>query len=294
MDFDYRQPAIPYGWLRAILFLIVWLLGIAFIQVIGLFLIDVIDGSSALSKNNLLGSIAGWSLMLVYTIFLTFFFRKSIDRQSFNSLGFWVTERKHDLLTGFLLGAILIAGGAFYLGQSDHIEFSPGSLDWKGIIGYLVFFLLVSVFEELVFRGYILNNLMQSMNKYAALALNAIPFGLIHATNPNVETLGIVNVILAGFFLGATYIYTKNLWFPIGLHWSWNFFQGPIFGFEVSGNPTDSVLAQEVLENNIQTGGDFGFEASIITTFMLVITTFVLMFLFSRKSVHGQKILGDD
>ena len=86
--------------------------------------------------------------------------------------------------------------------------------------------------EELVFRGYLLSNFMESMNKYYALLYNSILFALMHSVNPNFNFIDFINLFLAGLLLGLPYVYTKNLWYPMSLHFAWNFFQGPVFGLD--------------------------------------------------------------
>ena len=79
-------------------------------------------------------------------------------------------------------------------------------------------------------------------------------------------------MFLAGILLGLSYIYTKNLWFPIAFHFSWNLFQ-TIFGFNVSGQNTYSLIEFEITENTILNGGDFGFEGSIFATIFMILTS---------------------
>ena len=118
-------------------------------------------------------------------------------------------------------------------------------------------------------RGYILNNLMTSMNKYAALVLSSIIFMAAHLMNANLSILGVINLFLAGLVLGIYYIHKRNLWFSIGMHLTWNFFQGPVFGFEVSGYETHSIIGQNIQGSEIITGGEFGFEGSILATILI-------------------------
>jgi hypothetical protein len=120
----------------------------------------------------------------------------------------------------------------------------------------------VAVTEEVLIRGYVLKNLMVSFNKYVALIISSLLFSLIHGANPNVDWLGLVNLFLAGILLGLSYIHTRNLWFPIALHLSWNLFQS-LFGFNVSGQDFYSLVNFTIVENSMLNGGDFGLEGSV-------------------------------
>ena len=120
-------------------------------------------------------------------------------------------------------------------------------------------------------RGYILKNLCESFNKYIALIFSSMVFMLMHIGNPNISVLSVINLFLAGIFLGIYCIHKNNLWFPIGAHFTWNYFQGPIFGFEVSGNKVKSLFNQNLIGSDIITGGEFGFEGSILLTFLMII-----------------------
>jgi hypothetical protein len=129
---------------------------------------------------------------------------------------------------------------------------------------------IVALNEEILMRGYILNNLMDSMNKYWALLISATIFSVLHGMNPNISFLAIINIMLAGIILGSSYIFTRNLWFPISLHLFWNFFQGPVLGYSVSGMKIDSVFKVTLLGNTTVNGGQFGFEGSIVCTVLLI------------------------
>lgn len=96
--------------------------------------------------------------------------------------------------------------------------------------------------------------------------------------------LPFINILLAGLLLGFMYIYTRNLWFPISLHLFWNWLQGPVLGFEVSGADFDkTLLTLNLPTKSILNGGDFGFEGSIICTALIAILIGVLWFTQHRR-----------
>ena len=205
-------------------------------------------------------------------------FRKYVDKKSIVSLGIEFPEFKSDLNYGLLWGAVLIAVGFLILYAAGFITVTAVQFPILNLISFFVIFIVVSLNEEIMFRGYVLNNMMTSMNKYIALIISSIIFMAVHLMNANLSILGTVNLFLAGLVLGMYYIYMKNLWFSIGMHLTWNFFQGPIFGFEVSGYETHSVIIQNIQGSEIITGGEFGFEGSIIAT-VLIISIIIFLYL---------------
>ena len=137
--------------------------------------------------------------------------------------------------------------------------------DLGGLVLSWGLMLLVAITEEICVRGFVLGRLLNSgMNKYLALFLSAFLFSILHLFNPNFSMLPFINILLAGLLLGFMYIYTRNLWFPISLHLFWNWLQGPVLGFEVSGADFDkTLLTLNLPTKSILNGGDFGFEDSI-------------------------------
>src|SRR5258708_25291372 len=151
---------------------------------------------------------------------------------------------------------------------------------------------LIAFSEELVFRGYILGNLLDSVgNKWVALVLSSVLFAAFHFTNPGIHTLAFVNLLLAGLLLGINYIYTRNLWFSFLFHLSWNFFQGPILGFRVSGLNLPTLLVAEPKGDLFITGGEFGLEGSILNTTVSVIALCVLALVFEKKYAQPQQLM---
>tara|TARA_B100001142_G_scaffold234044_1_gene232408 strand:+ start:172 stop:1041 length:870 start_codon:yes stop_codon:yes gene_type:complete len=280
------SPRIKSGWIRATLFFIVSLITSQIFAGIGLVVVLIATGFdlSALSnQEEITSAVKGVKFLLPLKVieFLSvmlcvWLFIRFIDRKPLESIGLRIKGYEKDLKMGLALGAGLIAIGFLILFILGYLSVDGFSFPVGTLILYFLLFVVVSFHEEIMMRGYVLNNLMQSMNRYAALSISSVIFMSIHLLNPNVNFLSVVNLFLAGIVLGIYYIHKPNLWLPIGMHLTWNFFQGPIFGFEVSGIETKSIINQSVRGNEIITGGAFGFEGSILAT-ILIITIIVYL-----------------
>ena len=169
---------------------------------------------------------------------------------------------------GFLL--MLLTGGITITGVHVH---------GAALLQTWVFFFFVAVFEETMCRGFLLGRMMDAgVNKFVALILSSAVFAILHLANPNLAALPLVNLLLAGVLLGSAYIYTRNLWFAILLHWFWNWLQGPVLGFEVSGNNFGmNLLTLERTDNDLLNGGAFGFEGSLVCTVLMLAGIFLII-----------------
>jgi membrane protease YdiL (CAAX protease family) len=138
-----------------------------------------------------------------------------------------------------------------------------------------------AIFEETLFRGIIFRITEEKLGSYFALLISALIFGAIHLANPNSSLVaGIGLAIQAGLLLAAAYIYSRNLWFPIAIHFAWNFTQSAIFGANVSGNEISKTLITSKIEGaEWFTGGQFGPEGSIQATVFCLIATILLLVL---------------
>ena len=274
-------PRIKSGWLRATLFFIASFITSQIFAGIGLVIVLLATGfdlnalanqeeitNAAKDVNFLLPLkiIEFLSVMLCVWLFVRF-----IDRKPLESIGLTLKGYEKDFRLGMALGAGLIAIGFLILFILGYLSVDGFSFPLGTIVLYFMLFVVVSLHEEIMMRGYVLNNLMQSMNRYVALSFSSVIFMSIHLLNPNISFLSVVNLFLAGIVLGIYYIHKPNLWLPIGMHLTWNFFQGPIFGFEVSGIETKSIIDQSIRGNEIITGGAFGFEGSVLATISITI-----------------------
>ena len=237
---------------------------------------------NTIPKTSIQALIAAFSTV-VGTFVVIWLFRKYVDKKTFKSLGFADIAVKKDTFMGFLFGFIIILLGFSTLIITKQIAFQNIQFSPVDLILSFGTFILVAVSEELLVRGYILNNLMMTQNKYVALIISSLIFSLLHSGNHFITPLSIFTLFIAGLFLGLTYIYTKSLWFPIALHFSWNFFQGAIFGFNVSGFDHYSLIKISYKTSNIWNGGGFGFEGSILSIIFQLIAIVLIYFLFKDR-----------
>jgi membrane protease YdiL (CAAX protease family) len=290
-----KTPLIKPGWLRVLLFCSAYLLTILIIATgVGFLIVwikkDSIATGNLLDPKELLGGDYLWVSVissLVFSSLLVFLFRKVIDRKSFLSLGLFSSGYVSDALSGLFLSTGLLGVGALILYVTRHLQWTDINFNGSELFIELGLLLMVAFTEELVFRGYILNNLMESFNKWVALGISALLFTLSHIVNPGINIIPIANIFLAGILLGINYIYSKNLWFAIFFHLGWNFFQGPILGFKVSGLELSSLLETELKGDLSITGGGFGFEGSIIDGAITFVVIVLLYLVYERKYGSG-------
>lgn len=155
------------------------------------------------------------------------------------------------------------------------------------LVSAFFLFLYVAVGEEILFRGILFRWIDEKWGFIAALIVSALLFGFMHYGQPGATWWSSLAIAIeAGLLLGAAYKYSGTLWLPIGIHWAWNFVQGNIFGFEVSGGDAGTALLQATVNGpDILTGGKFGAEASVITVVLgLALSAWYLLRYFAKQS----------
>jgi membrane protease YdiL (CAAX protease family) len=195
--------------------------------------------------------------------------------------GWWL-----DCGFGLALGAglmtllVLVGLGAGWVRITDTVR--PRSGFAVRFLGLVVAFVVVGVYEELLLRGYLLTNAAEGLVRrlgdrgavVGATLLSSLVFGLAHTTNPNATLLSTVAIVVAGIMLAVGYVLTGELAVPIGLHTTWNLFQGGVYGFPVSGLGVGaSLVVVEETGPDLVTGGDFGPEAGLLGLGAMVVGT---------------------
>ena len=275
------------GWLTAILSIIPFFIFVSFFQGIGVGLSTVLgergvidfDFDKYLEIEDMRDFLVADTIIqyfdLIGVLLLLWILMRFVDKEPFIKLGFSLKGKINDIILGMTLGLLLMAVGYTILILLGEIKFIGFNYDLKNIILLFLLFIAVSIAEETYVRGYVLKNLLQSFNPIISLIISSAIFSLLHFFNPNVNYIALTELFIAGILLGISYVYTKNLWFPIALHLSWNFFQ-VMFGFNVSGMDTYSLIEFEIIENNNINGGDFGFEGSYLSILFSLIMMYFL------------------
>ena len=275
------------GWLTAILSIIPFFIFVPFFQGFGVGLSTVLglggvidfDFDKYLEIEDMRDFLVADTIIqyfdLIGVLLLLWILMRFVDKEPFIKLGFSLKGKINDIILGMTLGLLLMAVGYTILILLGEIKFVGFNYDLKNIILLFLLFIAVSIAEETYVRGYVLKNLLQSFNPIISLIISSAIFSLLHFFNPNVNYIALTELFIAGILLGISYVYTKNLWFPIALHLSWNFFQ-VMFGFNVSGMDTYSLIEFEIIENNNINGGDFGFEGSYLSILFSLIMMYFL------------------
>lgn len=189
-----------------------------------------------------------------------------------------------DLALGGLLGAVLFSLVVLELALGGFYRVVAVQGSW-GVAMVIPVLLGSAVLEELLFRGVIFRLIQEWVGMWVALAVSAVLFGLAHAANPGATWISSLAIALeAGVLLGAAFALTRNLWFPIGLHFAWNFFEGPVYGTSISGATLHaSLVTAQISGARIVTGGSFGPEAGVPAILTCLVAAIVLLALATRS-----------
>ncbi|MBE0392214.1 CPBP family intramembrane glutamic endopeptidase [Flavobacterium sp. PL002] len=271
------------GWQRMLLIIIPYFMIVGIFQYIGAiiagFNIDEFNYDKTSFQKVIVSLFSCMGTLLVIALFMQY-----LDKEKFIKLGFQIKNKLKDIKLGLLVGFAIMSFGFLILMFSGQITFIRVNFDLKEILLSILLFTFVAITEETLLRGYILRNLMTSFNKYLALLVSSVVFSLMHAFNPNIDLFALVNIFLAGILLGLSYIHTKNLWFPISLHLSWNLFQS-WYGFKVSGLTMYSLVEFTLNDKNRINGGDFGFEGSVLAVVFQFIAILGIEIYFRKRNV---------
>jgi hypothetical protein len=256
----------------------------------------------AAANRPLLAALISPTATFLMMLAATFLAGRWIDRRKFTAFGLHFSPAWWgDLGFGLVLGAVLM-GLIFGVGlltgtiavEDMLVSHLPSRTFFPVFMYVLVKYIFVGIYEELAFRGYYLINLAEGFYSLTpvsrrngvlfAWTVSSVVFGFLHAFNPNASLISTLNIILAGLFMGLGMLLTGELAIPIGVHISWNFFQGAVFGFPVSGTRNaGTVIGTKLTGPAWFTGGSFGPEAGVLGLLALILGCLLTVLWVRRK-----------
>jgi membrane protease YdiL (CAAX protease family) len=280
--------------------LVLMLLGGAFTLALSLVL-----GPAALAfQESSLSFVAQGVLLFTSAALVGWGCNRFLEDLPWRALG-WAFHQRwlRDWLAGTLVGALslLLAAGIAAAAGGLRFAFVAGEMlpaASRTLLGSALIFICAAAAEEIMFRGYPLQTMTRARLAWVGLILTSVPFALVHLFNPHVAPgFTFLNTALAGVWLGVAYLRTRSLWFPLGVHWSWNWSMGAILGLPVSGieKITPAPLFRSVDTGPAWlTGGAYGIEGGIACTLALALSTLFIWRTRLVRATQEMKQLTDE
>ena len=199
-----------------------------------------------------------------------------------------------ELSIGMLMGFVLIISSVSILWLTGVASFSFNGFS-MGLLLYLFSVLGILVisaaYEEILFRGYIFQSLIEGSNFWITLGLYSLLFGAAHLSNEGITIFSIAVTIIAGVFLGVIYFKTRALWMCIGVHFIWNWTLGPLFGMGLSESKflRRSLFAYQPSESFFIYGRDVVSEM-ILGVLLLALTIYLWKAKWLRPAEYNRKL----
>ncbi|MDF2504962.1 type II CAAX endopeptidase family protein [Clostridium sp.] len=244
---------------------------------------------NALNLNTPMGFIT-MLLQCLCMILSIFIFWKKFDKKPIKNIGLINIKNGYsDLIKGLILGGIALTIVFLILFTTGNIKpiasLNRPNFNISALTG-LILFIFVGINEEMFARGYCFTVLRQSTNKWIAIIVSSIMFAVMHSLNSGISLLSYVNLFLFALLAMYMTIKSKNLWLSIGFHITWNYFEGNVFGFLVSGNEANGIFNVRNTIDNIVNGGKFGPEGGLVVTFVLCLCFLFMWKFYKAKTIN--------
>ena len=250
------------------------------------------------SFSTIIFSIMSYFVLYLY-FYLFLFWVKVIEKNPLSSLGFVKRNWLKYLVWGIMISLVQMGVIALVYQVSGIGSFVLNELSLEPllfILGLFPFWLLQGGTEEVATRGWLLTRIAARTNLPLAIAISSSLFGILHMGNAGVTFLSVLNIILDGVLAGLLFIYTDSIWLVVAQHGTWNYVQGNLLGFQVSGTGADASIFSFTMGDGPDwlTGGVFGAEGSIITTLVLLVSLLIVYRLGERKErVDNEQVCHD-
>lgn len=236
-----------------------------------------------------------WAELLKYYGFAVFFavalfYSKIIEKRKPSTLGF--NKKFGDVFAGGLIAVALLSVIIVICCVTNTLSFNGFGKDFDLVylVAWFAAFFVQSLAEEAISRGFLLSSLSKKTSLLLAVFVSSTAFALPHLptvfdADIQFAIIGVINLYLVSIVFSLLYLLKSNIYIVSGLHWIWNFVLNGVMGLSVSGsNGNEKALMNFTVESqNILSGGVYGLEASIITTVVLGIVSFVLIKIYCKR-----------
>jgi membrane protease YdiL (CAAX protease family) len=238
-------------------------------------------GTDFSARNVILGELFAFGAILLASAVMSKFERR---RLADYGLPFWQALRKQ-FWTGAMWGFVMLSFIVAMMAVTH--AYSPGGLTlspWEivkfGLL-WAIAFLMVGLFEEFCFRGYVQFTLTMGIGFWPATGITCILFALAHRGNPGENWVGVVEIVLIAFFLCMALRRTGNLWFAIGWHMAFDWGESFFYSTPNSGiHATGHMLNASLTGSQWLSGGSVGPEASVFDLLVTIAGILLLIKLY--------------
>ena len=280
----------PHAVLQILLFILVFM-GASIIQTIGMMPAMLEGGIEAAANPELLMQKDSFMLLSLWIciveILVPILYCVCIEKRSALSMGFQKKKWIRSYAKGLLIGTFLIIAtwAMGYVAGVYHYE-TLANIQIVAVLFYAIGFIIQSMGEEVMVRGYFMNSLTNKVGSWGAILISSLVFSLLHLVNAGFNIYAFLDIFLIGIFLGMYVLKTGNIWGASAIHFAWNFIQGVILGIPVSGIPIGASIWKlgAIQENgNIWVDKVFGIEGSLASVMVIAIACIVLFSIIMRK-----------
>lgn len=216
------------------------------------------------------------------------------EKRPFWTIGLERSQAWYKYLRGVVVGLLMFTAAVGISAMLGYITFeedssaSVGVFALGGVVIVLLGWIVQGAAEEVLTRGWLLPVIGARYRPWLGVVISSLLFAVLHFLNPNISLIAVLNLALFGFFAALYALYEQSLWGVFSIHTVWNWAQGNLFGFEVSGQPVPggTLFNLEEVGPDIITGGPFGPEGGLAVTLVLVVSCVIVWVMAQREKVE--------
>lgn len=269
---------ILYFFLTKIIIGIALIVGLAvFIEWVGRLLLDKTQLDDVI-KNAVISFVQIFCTVIIYVFLFRFFEKRKVDELSLSAfpknafLGFFTGL----ILQSLIILVIYLSGGYFIL----HVN--PFSFLFPGLITALT----AGFVAEILILGVFFRLMEENLGTLIALMISTFLFGVMHSGIKGATILSVLSTVAqAGILLPAAYIFARNLWFPIFLHFSWDLAEPAIYGgINPSLSSDKTLFVSKITGADFLTGGKFGPQSSLQSLIFCLALGLIFLWIAKQKN----------